>query len=82
MRAAIIGLPLSGKSTVFAAVTGLVVPPGEMPQEHVGVVHVPEPRLQLLAKLDKPKRVTEASTEFLDVPGFSLQDARGQEKQC
>lgn len=80
MRAVIIGLPQSGKSTVFVAVTGLMAPPGEMPREHVGVVHVPEPRLQLLAKLDQPKRVTEASIEFLDVPGFSLQDARGQEE--
>ncbi|MHC4234928.1 MAG: DUF933 domain-containing protein [Planctomycetota bacterium] len=79
MRAAIIGLPQSGKSAVFAAVTGLVTPPGEMIREHAGVVHVPEPRLPFLASLHRPKRVTEASIEFVDVPGFSLRDAHGQE---
>jgi len=80
MRAAVIGLPQSGKSTIFAAVTGLVTPPGAMLREHLGVVHVPEPRLELLAKLHRPKKITEATMEFMDVPGFSLQDHHGQEE--
>ena len=80
MRAAIIGLPLSGKSTVFTATTGLDVPPGDVGREHLGVVSVPEPRLQLLADLYKPKRVTEATIELVDVPGLSLEDAHGQEE--
>jgi GTP-binding protein YchF len=80
MRAAIIGLPLSGKTTVFAAVTGLTAPPQDVGHEHIGVVHVPEPRLAFLADLHKSKKVTEAAIEFLDVPGLSLDDARGQEE--
>jgi len=80
MRAALIGLPQSGKSAVFAAMTGLVTPPGEAQHEHVATVHVPEPRLEFLTRLYKPKRVTEAAIEFLDVPGFSLQSAHGQEE--
>ena len=79
MRAAIIGLPQSGKSTVFTAVSGLVAPPGEGVREHLAVVHVPEPRLKFLADLYHPKKVVEATMEFLDIPGFSLDDAHGQE---
>ncbi len=80
MRAAIIGLPLSGKTTVFTAMTGLDVAPGDLGREHLGVVTVPEPRLQLLARLYQPKRVTEATIELFDIPGASLQDARGPEE--
>ncbi|MCP4248134.1 MAG: redox-regulated ATPase YchF [bacterium] len=80
MRAALIGLPQSGKSTVFTAATGLVAPPGETQREHFGTVHVPEPRLKFLADLSKSKKVTEASFEFVDIPGFSLGDPHGQEE--
>jgi len=80
MKAAVIGMPQSGKSTVFAAVTGLDMPPEGVPREHLGVVHVPEPRLGFLAELYKPKRVVEPTMEFVDVPGCSLSDAHGQEE--
>ncbi|MFH1265647.1 MAG: DUF933 domain-containing protein [Planctomycetota bacterium] len=77
MRAVIIGLPQSGKSTLYAAVTGQQVPTGEMPQEHVAVVHAPDERLDFLVTLYKPKKTTCATIEFVDVPGFSLADRHG-----
>lgn len=77
MRAAIVGLPQSGKSTLFAAATGQVPDPYEVPQEHLGVVQVPDARLDHLARLYQPKKVTHATIEFLDVPGFSLADQHG-----
>ncbi len=80
MRAAIIGLPQSGKSTVFTAATGQEIAPGEGGREHLGVVSVPEPRLKFLADLYQPKKVTEATIELVDVPGLSLRDAHGQEE--
>ena len=80
MRAALIGMPQSGKSTVFSAVTGLAIPHEGLPREHVGVVHVPEPRLRFLADLFKPKKTVEPTMEFVDVPGSSLADARGREE--
>lgn len=80
MRAAIIGLPQSGKTTVFQAVTGLSVPVHEVGREHLGVVSVPEPRLEFLGELYNPKKLTEATIEVVDVPGLSLADARGQEE--
>ena len=80
MKAAIIGLPKSGKSTVFSAVTGIEVDPYAAPEPRPAVVHVPEPRLEYLADLVKPKKVVEATMDFVDVPGCSLDDVKGQEE--
>lgn len=80
MKAAIIGLPYSGKSTLFAAATSQRPAPGEMPQERIAVVGVPDPRLAFLTQLYSPKKVTEATIEFVDIPGFSLADAQGRQQ--
>ncbi len=80
MKAALIGLPKSGKSTLFSAVTGVRVDPYAPPEAHHAVVRVPDPRLAYLAELCRPKKVSEATIEFVDVPGCSLDDARGQEE--
>jgi len=77
MKAAFIGLPGSGKSTLFGAVTGTRPDPYAAPQVHRLVVKVPDARLGFLTRLYQPKKVTEASVEFLDVPGFSLGDPAG-----
>ncbi|NOX59277.1 MAG: redox-regulated ATPase YchF [Planctomycetes bacterium] len=78
MRAAIIGPPQSGKSTLFYAVTNLMPDPGQMPQEHVATVAVPDTRIPHLVELCQPKKTTFANVEFLDVPGVSLADAHGR----
>ncbi|MCP4594212.1 MAG: redox-regulated ATPase YchF [bacterium] len=80
MRAAIIGLPQSGKTTLYTAVTGQQVDAGEMTHEHVGVVQVADERLDYLTTLYKPKKTTHATIEFVDVPGFSLEDRHGVEE--
>jgi len=80
MKVAIIGLPYSGKSTLFAAVTSQRPDPAAMPQEHLAVVSVPDPRLAYLTSLYNPKKVTPATIEFVDVPGFSLDDAQGRQQ--
>jgi len=79
MKAALIGVPQSGKSTVFSAVTGAPADPYAAVEPHHAVVHVPDPRLTYVAELFHPKKVTEASIEFIDVPGCALDDAKGQE---
>ena len=78
MRVALIGPSQSGKSTVFAAVTGQPPDPAAMDQERIAVVKVPDERLVWLTDLYKPKKTTEATIEFSDLPGFSLVDAHGQ----
>jgi ribosome-binding ATPase len=80
MKVALVGLPKSGKSTVFAAVTGQTVDPYAAPEVRHAVVRVPDERLAYLTKICNPKKVIEATIEFLDVPGASLEDVAGQEE--
>lgn len=78
MRFALIGPPQSGKSTLYAAITGQKVEAAHALQEHLASVDVPDGRLDYLASLYNPKKYTPAKLEFLDVPGASLADAHGQ----
>lgn len=80
MKAAIIGLPQSGKSTVFSAATGQPVDPYAAPQARPAVVKVPDARLDFLAKLVNPKKITPTTMELVDFPGSSLEDAKGREE--
>jgi len=70
MKIAFIGPLQSGKSTLFRAVTGQS--PADHPGmgEHLAIVKVPDPRLDWLFDLFKPKKKVEATIECLDVPGF------------
>ncbi len=77
MRFAIIGPPQSGKSTLFSAITGHRVDPSHAPSEQLATVNVPDPRLDYLAELYKPKKYTPAHLEFVDIPGVSLAEAGG-----
>lgn len=78
MRIAFVGPPLSGKSTLFRAVTGQAAPSHPGLGEHLAVVKVPDQRLHWLYDHYKPKRMVEATIECLDVPGFSHETAQQQ----
>jgi len=78
MKAALIGLPQSGKSTLFTAITGHVPPPAQAGQEHLASVKVPDPRLDVLAKMYKREKIVPATLEFVDFPGFTLTTPQGQ----
>lgn len=80
MKAAFIGVPKSGKSTVFSAVTGSTFDPFAPVEPRQAVVHVPDPRLGRVAEVFQPKKVVEATIEFVDVPGCALDDVNGQEQ--
>ena len=83
MRVSLIGPPLSGKSTLFAAVAeaGGGRPDLHRPdQPHLAVVKVPDERVQWLARLCNPKKIVEAELEFLDLPGFDLADSAGRNR--
>ena len=80
MKVGFIGLPQSGKSSVFAAVTGQPLDPYAPAEVRQAIVRVPDPRLDVLEKMCNPKKRIEATVEFFDLPGFSLDDARGREE--
>lgn len=71
MRVGIIGLPQVGKTTLLGALTGAHgAATGHRPDSPaLGVVKVPDERLQVLAEMYDPKKVTPATVEFEDITG-------------
>src|SRR5437016_5332280 len=77
MKTAIIGLPMTGKTSLFTILTGVH-------QEtrigstavRTGVAKVPDPRLEELAKLFAPNKITHAVVEYLDMPSISKENLR------
>ncbi|RKX21965.1 MAG: redox-regulated ATPase YchF [Candidatus Zixiibacteriota bacterium] len=72
MKLGIIGLPQSGKTTLFNAVSGQEAAVGDYSRaEHRAVVKVPDERVENLYSLIKSKKLTHAEIEFLDSTGFT-----------
>ena len=74
MKIGLVGLPGCGKSTVFGALTGLPVETGYASRggkANIGVVKVPDPRVDALAALFRPKKTIYAETAFTDLGGAS-----------
>lgn len=72
MKVALLGLPKSGKSTVFSALTGLdagAAGKGGGRSGQIGVIKVPDERVEFLASVFKPKKITLAEISFVDLPG-------------
>lgn len=70
----IVGLPNVGKSTLFNALTNLQVEAANYPfatiEPNVGVVPVPDPRLEALAKLESSEKIVPTVIEFKDIAGL------------
>ncbi len=78
MKVALIGLPQSGKTTLFSAITGQEPDPAHMAEELFAVVKVPDARLGVLAEMYRPERIVPATLDFVDFPGVSLASPQGQ----
>ncbi len=78
MKAALLGLMQSGKSTIFSAISGKPVPAMGATAIEEAIVPVPDSRLDWLEKLYKPKKKTLATIDVLDLPGFSFTDEHGR----
>ncbi|TAM48520.1 MAG: redox-regulated ATPase YchF [Acidobacteria bacterium] len=71
MEFGILGLELSGKTTLFSLLTGHDPAAGHgKPGAHVGIAQVPDPRLDRLSALFTPRKHTPATVRFVDVPGI------------
>lgn len=77
MKTAIIGLPIVGKTSLFTILTGKhEATRAGMMEARVGVTKVPDPRLEALAELFQPPKVTYATVEYLDYPSISKESLR------
>ncbi len=82
MKLGIVGLPNVGKSTLFNAITNAGVPADNYAfctiDPNVGVVSVPDERLNWLADFHKPKKTTPAVIEFVDIAGLVKGASKGE----
>ncbi len=82
LKCGIVGLPNVGKSTLFNALTKAGIAAENYPfctiEPNVGIVELPDPRLDQLAAIVKPERVVPAIVEFVDIAGLVAGASKGE----
>ena len=82
LKCGIVGLPNVGKSTLFNALTKAGIAAENYPfctiEPNVGIVEVPDPRLQQLAQIVEPERIVPAIVEFVDIAGLVAGASTGE----
>jgi GTP-binding protein YchF len=82
MQCGIVGLPNVGKSTLFNAITKAGIAAENYPfctiEPNVGIVEVPDTRMQPLIDIVKPQRVQPATVEFVDIAGLVAGASKGE----
>ena len=82
LKCAIVGLPNVGKSTIFNALTKAGIAAENYPfctiEPNVGIVEVPDKRLNALAEIVHPARIVPAAVEFVDIAGLVAGASKGE----
>ena len=82
IKCGIVGLPNVGKSTLFNALTKAQIAAENYPfctiEPNVGIVPVPDPRLEALAGIVKPQKILPATVEFVDIAGLVAGASQGE----
>ena len=82
IKCGIVGLPNVGKSTLFNALTKAGIAAENYPfctiEPNVGIVELPDARLDELAKIVKPERIVPAIVEFVDIAGLVAGASKGE----
>ena len=82
MKLGMVGLPNVGKSTLFNALTNAGAESANYPfctiDKNVGIVSVPDARLEKLAEIYQPKKFTPATLQFVDIAGLVKGASKGE----
>jgi GTP-binding protein YchF len=82
MKCGIVGLPNVGKSTLFNALTKAGIAAENYPfctiEPNVGIVPVPDRRLDVIAEIEQPQKVVPAVVEFVDIAGLVAGASKGE----
>ncbi|HST28359.1 MAG TPA: redox-regulated ATPase YchF [Rudaea sp.] len=82
IKCGIVGLPNVGKSTLFNALTKAGIAAANFPfctiDPNIGVVPVPDPRLNQLAEIVKPQKLVPTAVEFVDIAGLVAGASKGE----
>lgn len=82
LKCGIVGLPNVGKSTLFNALTNAAIAAENYPfctiEPNIGIVEVPDDRINVLSSIVKPERVQKAIVEFVDIAGIVAGASKGE----
>jgi GTP-binding protein YchF len=82
MKCGIVGLPNVGKSTLFNALTKAGIAAENYPfctiEPNVGIVEVPDPRLDAISRIAQPQKIVPAVVEFVDIAGLVAGASKGE----